>query len=49
MLHLLFIVIVIAVNSYQGGWFDFHVDCISLYIISKGLEKDQLKKCFEKD
>ena len=49
MMVVLFIVVVIVVNSYQGGWFDFHVDCIALHIISKGLEKDRLKKCFEKD
>ena len=46
--RLLFIVIVIVVNSYQSGWFDFHVDCISLHIISKVLEKDRLKKMFWK-
>ena len=46
--RLLFIVIVIVVNSYQSGWFDFHVDCIALHIISKGLEKDRLKKMFWK-
>ena len=45
---MLFIVIVIVVNSYQGGWFDFHVDCIVVHIISKGLEKDWLKKKFWK-
>ena len=41
--------IVIVVNSYQGGWFDFHVDFIDIHIISKALEKDQLKFFFEKD
>ena len=49
MFQLLFIVIVIVVDSYQSGWFYFHVYCIALHIISKGLEKDRLKKCFEKD